>query len=267
MLVAVLGRSERRFSERDRDVLDLVRPVLEAALRDAQARERLARACHRAAAADRRCAARPLRRDRAREPRRRALARRALWAAERAGWLPDPSLRGSLCPRVRRSSAYGTDGTHRPPAARRSTRAAVEEEVAGFVLTRSIASARTRARPRCSVPWPRSKKRRTSGGSCASACTQSETARAPGSQTRRTHGRRRRRPGASREHLDSRPTDRTLPAWSPIASGAGVPVLRAPAPTGGEHGQCTVRAVEQSDWSWWQTTTADYARLARTARE
>ena len=36
-----LAASERQFSERDRDVLDLVRPVLEAALRDAQARERL----------------------------------------------------------------------------------------------------------------------------------------------------------------------------------------------------------------------------------
>src|SRR5436309_9316132 len=44
MVVAGLGRSERQFSERDRDVLDLVRPVLEAALRDAKARERLVRA-------------------------------------------------------------------------------------------------------------------------------------------------------------------------------------------------------------------------------
>jgi DNA-binding CsgD family transcriptional regulator len=44
MVVAGLGRSEREFSERDRDVLDLVRPFLEAALRDAQARERLVRA-------------------------------------------------------------------------------------------------------------------------------------------------------------------------------------------------------------------------------
>jgi DNA-binding CsgD family transcriptional regulator len=44
MLVAGLGRSERQFSERDRDVLDLVCPGLEHALRDAQARERLARA-------------------------------------------------------------------------------------------------------------------------------------------------------------------------------------------------------------------------------
>jgi DNA-binding CsgD family transcriptional regulator len=43
MVVAGLGRTEREFSERDRDMLDLARPVLEAALRDAQTRERLAR--------------------------------------------------------------------------------------------------------------------------------------------------------------------------------------------------------------------------------
>lgn len=44
MVVAGLGRSERQFSERDHDVLDLVQPVLEAALQDAGARERLVRA-------------------------------------------------------------------------------------------------------------------------------------------------------------------------------------------------------------------------------
>jgi hypothetical protein len=41
MVVAGLGRAEREFAERDRDVLDLVRPALEDALRDAEARERL----------------------------------------------------------------------------------------------------------------------------------------------------------------------------------------------------------------------------------
>ena len=44
LLVAGLGRRERQFSERDRDVLDLVCPVLEARLRDARVRERLDRA-------------------------------------------------------------------------------------------------------------------------------------------------------------------------------------------------------------------------------
>jgi DNA-binding CsgD family transcriptional regulator len=43
-LVAGLGRTEREFSERDRDVLDIARPGLEAALRATQARGRLVRA-------------------------------------------------------------------------------------------------------------------------------------------------------------------------------------------------------------------------------
>jgi DNA-binding CsgD family transcriptional regulator len=43
-VVAGLGRTEREFSERDRDVLDLVRPGLEAALRSAEAQELLVRA-------------------------------------------------------------------------------------------------------------------------------------------------------------------------------------------------------------------------------
>jgi DNA-binding CsgD family transcriptional regulator len=43
-VVAGLGRTEREFSERDRDVLDIVRAGLEQALRAAEARERLARA-------------------------------------------------------------------------------------------------------------------------------------------------------------------------------------------------------------------------------
>jgi DNA-binding CsgD family transcriptional regulator len=43
-VVAGLGRTEREFSERDRDLLDLVRPALEGALEAAQARGRLVRA-------------------------------------------------------------------------------------------------------------------------------------------------------------------------------------------------------------------------------
>jgi DNA-binding CsgD family transcriptional regulator len=44
VLVAGLGRSERDFSQRDREVLDLVRPGLSVALRAAQTRARLVRA-------------------------------------------------------------------------------------------------------------------------------------------------------------------------------------------------------------------------------
>src|SRR4051794_30200089 len=43
-VVAGLGRTEREFSERDRDVLDIARPRLESALRATQARGRLVRA-------------------------------------------------------------------------------------------------------------------------------------------------------------------------------------------------------------------------------
>jgi DNA-binding CsgD family transcriptional regulator len=43
-LVVGLGRTEREFSERDRDVLDIARPVLEGALRATQARGRLVHA-------------------------------------------------------------------------------------------------------------------------------------------------------------------------------------------------------------------------------
>jgi DNA-binding CsgD family transcriptional regulator len=43
-VVAGLGRTEREFSERDRDILDLVRPGLEVALCSVEARERLVRA-------------------------------------------------------------------------------------------------------------------------------------------------------------------------------------------------------------------------------
>src|SRR3954468_20740446 len=43
-VVAALGRTERGFSERDRDVLDIARPGLEGALRATRARGRLVRA-------------------------------------------------------------------------------------------------------------------------------------------------------------------------------------------------------------------------------
>ena len=43
-VVVGLGRTERQFSDRDRDILDLVRPALEDAVRTTQARARLARA-------------------------------------------------------------------------------------------------------------------------------------------------------------------------------------------------------------------------------
>ncbi len=111
-VVAGLGRTEREFSERDRDVLDIARPGLEGALRATQARGRLVRAL-----ADdpppgtRGDAARPRRRDRALQP-----------ATPGVGWpstsarptipdgCPGRSRSGSRCRRARRWSASATAG-------------------------------------------------------------------------------------------------------------------------------------------------------------
>jgi DNA-binding CsgD family transcriptional regulator len=90
-VVAGLGRTERQFSERDRDVLDLLRPALEDALRAAQARGRLVRAL----AADPPSGTAVVLLDRFGEIEHASLyAERWLaehfGAAEHAGWLPGP---------------------------------------------------------------------------------------------------------------------------------------------------------------------------------
>ncbi len=90
-VVAGLGRTEREFSERDRDVLDLVRPALEDALRAAEARGRLVRAL----AADPPPGTAVVLLDRYGEIEQSSLdAERWLaehfGAAEHPGWLPGP---------------------------------------------------------------------------------------------------------------------------------------------------------------------------------
>ena len=91
VVVAGLGRTEREFSERDRDVLDLVRPGLEDALRAAEARGRLVRAL----AANSPPGTAVVLLDRYGEierfePRRRALARRALRGGRASGVASEP---------------------------------------------------------------------------------------------------------------------------------------------------------------------------------
>ena len=90
-VVAGLGRAEYEFSERDRDVLDLVRPSLEEALRAAEARKRLMRAL----AADPPAGTAVVLLDRYGEIEQSSLdAERWLTehfgAAEHPGWLPGP---------------------------------------------------------------------------------------------------------------------------------------------------------------------------------
>jgi DNA-binding CsgD family transcriptional regulator len=90
-VVAGLGRTEREFSERDRDVLDLVRPGLQDALRAAEARGRLVRAL----AADPPAGAAVVLLDRYGEIEHSSL-RAERWLAEHfgpaehPGWLPAP---------------------------------------------------------------------------------------------------------------------------------------------------------------------------------
>src|SRR6185437_4100397 len=90
MIVAGLGRTERQFSERDRDLLDLVLPCLERRMRDTQARERLVRAL----AADPPPGTAVMLLDRYGEIEHSTLAGER-WlaehfgAAEHAGWLPE----------------------------------------------------------------------------------------------------------------------------------------------------------------------------------
>ena len=217
MVVAGLGRRERQFSERDRDVLDLVRPGLEAALQDAGGRERLVRAL----AAD--------------PPPGTAIVlldgygeiEHSSPDAER--WLG----RAFRCGRARRLAAWGRRRlassaaasaarqrpgratSHRPVAPRRSARAA------GRGGGRELPARRTRspwsdpARDRGALCRARDQGR---GGHRMGAMPQPargpRSARTPRSQARRTHRRRRSQPGAPREQLDSRPVRRSLAAGS-----------------------------------------------------
>jgi DNA-binding CsgD family transcriptional regulator len=99
LVVTVLGRSECEFSERDRDVLDLMRPRLEDALRTAEARGRLVRAL----AADPPAGTAVVLLDRYGEIEHSSL-NAARWlanhfgAAEHPGWLPGPVARWLALP-------------------------------------------------------------------------------------------------------------------------------------------------------------------------
>ena len=90
-VVAGLGRAEYEFSERDRDVLDLVRPSLEEALRAAEARGRLVHAL----AADPPAGTAVVLLDRCGEieqssPDAERWLTEHFGAAEHPGWLPGP---------------------------------------------------------------------------------------------------------------------------------------------------------------------------------
>jgi hypothetical protein len=146
MVVAGLGRTEREFSERDRDILDLVRPVLEDALRDAEARQRLVLAL----AADPQPGSAVLLLDRYGEIEQSSLdAERWLGehfgAAEHAGWLPGPRRRVARSAAAHRSSAFATGGASRSTCCREiRTRCCSRRRSRASARTHSIASATPR---------------------------------------------------------------------------------------------------------------------------
>jgi DNA-binding CsgD family transcriptional regulator len=135
-VVVGLGRTERQFSECDRDVLDLVRPALEDALRTAEARARLVRAL----AADPPPGTAVVLLDRYGEIERsspdaeRWLAEH-FGAAEHPGWLPGP-VAGWLALPPRPALLSVRDGrrlsVHLLPGDPHAL--LLEEEVAGFRL-------------------------------------------------------------------------------------------------------------------------------------
>ena len=139
-VVAGLGRTEREFSERDRDSSIWCGPASRPRCASGGARAPRPRARRRSAAGHRRGPARRLRRDRALEPRRRALARRAL----RGGRAPGLATRAGR--RVAGAAAAAGAGQRaRRPA---SHRPLLPGDPHALLLEEEVASVpRRRARP------------------------------------------------------------------------------------------------------------------------
>ena len=173
VVVVGLGRAEREFSERDRDVLDLVRPDLERALGATEARARLAVAL----AADPPLGTAVVLLDRYGEIALSS-ADADRWLAEHfgapahPGWLPAPVAEWLALP-PRPPLVAQRDG-------RRLTISLVPGDPHALLLEEEVASVRAGAlvrlgltprEPRCFAPPQRCTTRRTSPGSCSSAFT------------------------------------------------------------------------------------------------
>jgi hypothetical protein len=183
-VVAGLGRTERQFSERDRDVLDLVRPALEDALRTAEARARLIRAL----AADAPPGTAVVLLDRYGEiehssPDADRWLAEHFGAAEHPGWLPE-RVAGWLALPPRPALVSVRDGR------RLSVRLLPGDPhtLRDRGLVRRHGDERRGGHRLGAVPQPACRPR--------AAC-------APGSQARRAHGRRGCRSGAARKRVAS----------------------------------------------------------------
>ena len=205
-VVAGLGRTEREFSERDRDVLDLVRPGLEGALRAAQARGRLVRAL----AADPPPGTAVVLLDRDGEielssaDAERWLAEH-FGAAEHPGWLPAPVAEWLALP-PRPPLVSERDG-------RRLTVRLLPGDPHALLLEEEVASFRADALDRLGLTPRETEVLRAAAvdrgrgrdrlGAVPQPARRPRAARAPRGQARRAHGRGRRRPGAPRERVDT----------------------------------------------------------------
>ena len=142
-VVVALGRTEREFSERDRDVLDIACPVLEDALRTTQARGRLVpRSPPTRGRAPPSCCSTATARSSSRAVTRTVGSPSTSTRPSIPAGSPDRSPSGSHCRRARRSSASAT-GAASPsgcsPVIR--TRSCSRSRSPGSAPTRSTASA------------------------------------------------------------------------------------------------------------------------------
>ena len=203
-VVVALGRTEREFSERDRDVLDVACPVLEDALRTTQARGRLVHAL----AADPLPGTAVVLLDRDGEielssPDADRWLAEHFGAAEHPGWLPGPVAEWLALP-PRPPLVSERDG-------RRLTVRLLPGDPHALLLEEQVGQVpHGRARP----PRPdaardrgAARRRRSRGrgrdrlGPVPQPPCGSSAAGPPRSKARRAHGLRRRRPGAPREHV------------------------------------------------------------------
>ena len=203
-VVAGLGRTEREFSERDRDVLDIARPGLEDALRATQARGRLVRAL----ADDPPPGTAVMLLDRDGEielssPDAGRWLAEHFGDAEHPGWLPGPVAEWLALP-PRPPLVSERDG-------RRLTVCLLPGDPHALLLEETVASFRPDALDRLGLTARETEvlraaavhrgRGRTRVGAVPEPPRGPRAARAPRGQARRPHGRRRRRPGAPREHV------------------------------------------------------------------
>src|SRR5215217_4800233 len=242
-VVAGLGRTEREFSERDRDLLDLARPGLEGVLRATQARERLVRAL----ADEPPPGTAVMLLDRNGEielssPDAGRWLAEQFGASDHPGWLPRPVAEWlALPPRPLLMSERDGRRLHRLPGAWRPARTAARGDRRELPSSRPRAARADRARDRGAA---RGRGHRGRGRTRVEAVPEPScgprAARARAGQARRAHGRRRRRSRAPREPVEpveeyaqQEASSRPRPEAVAPCPSSRIPPKRRPSPRSG----------------------------------